>query len=704
MSASSSRLGRRVSESAKRRFWRDGNSKCAAAIRGRDKDLRRAPRLAGGSPAEFAVNGRDESWADLSGIAGEAAIAGIHLRGTPTMAFTISRRLALLVAVAVVTSLTATCIQLASLRSALFSERQAAIAGQVQTAASIVKSLAAQVEKGSLSETDAQERAKAELRAIRYGHSDYIFVYRPDGQNLVLGPRPELEGKNLMEAKDVNGFLWARALIEAGMGGGGYVSYMFPRAGSDTQIPKLVYALKVEPWNWIIGTGVYIDDLDSIFYSRVGMAAIWTAALIGALSAFAIPLARGLVRPLRAMTAAMGRLAAGDVTADIPAQNRRDEVGLMSKAVQQFKETAIEKARLNTESDEQTRLADAERRQSEDERRTTAERQKEAISLIGEALDSLSEGRLTKRITAEISGEYQKLKDDFNVTAEKLQKAMWAVKMAADNINAGAGEISEASADLSRRNEHQAASLEETATTLNEIMTTVGKTAEGAKHAHSVVLATKNDAERIGEVVQRAVAAMGKIENSSRQISQIISVIDEIAFQTNLLALNAGVEAARAGEFGRGFAVVASEVRALAQRSAGAAKEIKGLISASATEVGEGVKLVAETGESLVGIVGKISEINAVVSTIASGATEQSVGLQDVNAKVGEIDHVTQQNAAMAEQATASSRSLAEQSGQLASLIGQFEFGGAASHAARQRGVEADPNATISKAKRKLVA
>lgn len=616
----------------------------------------------------------------------------------------VSRRLALLVAVAVVTSLTATCIQLASLRSALFSERQAAIAGQVQTAASIVKSLAAQVEKGSLSETDAQERAKAELRAIRYGHNDYIFVYRPDGQNLVLGPRPELEGKNLMEAKDVNGFLWARALIEAGMGGGGYVSYMFPRAGSDTQIPKLVYALKVEPWNWIIGTGVYIDDLDSIFYSRVGMAAIWTAALIGALSAFAIPLARGLVRPLRAMTAAMGRLAAGDVTADIPAQNRRDEVGLMSKAVQQFKETAIEKARLNTESDEQTRLADAERRQSEDERRTTAERQKEAISLIGEALDSLSEGRLTKRITAEISGEYQKLKDDFNVTAEKLQKAMWAVKMAADNINAGAGEISEASADLSRRNEHQAASLEETATTLNEIMTTVGKTAEGAKHAHSVVLATKNDAERIGEVVQRAVAAMGKIENSSRQISQIISVIDEIAFQTNLLALNAGVEAARAGEFGRGFAVVASEVRALAQRSAGAAKEIKGLISASATEVGEGVKLVAETGESLVGIVGKISEINAVVSTIASGATEQSVGLQDVNAKVGEIDHVTQQNAAMAEQATASSRSLAEQSGQLASLIGQFEFGGAASHAARQRGVEADPNATISKAKRKLVA
>jgi methyl-accepting chemotaxis protein len=290
------------------------------------------------------------------------------------------------------------------------------------------------------------------------------------------------------------------------------------------------------------------------------------------------------------------------------------------------------------------------------------------------------------------------------VTAEKLQKAMWAVKTAADNINSGAGEISEASGDLSRRNEHQAASLEEAAAALNEIMTTVGKTAEGAKHAYGVVLATKSDAERIGEVVQQAVAAMGKIENSSRQISQIISVIDEIAFQTNLLALNAGVEAARAGEFGRGFAVVASEVRALAQRSADAAKEIKGLISTSATEVGEGVKLVAETGESLVGIVRKVSEINAVVSTIASGANEQSVRLQEVNAKVGEIDHVTQQNAAMAEQATASSRSLAEQSGQLARLIGQFQFGGAASDAASQRGRDADPSATMFEAKRKLVA
>jgi len=602
------------------------------------------------------------------------------------MSFTIGRRLALLVAVAVVLSLAATAIQLALLRSTLFSERQAAIAAQVESAASIVKGFEGEVEKGRLSEAEAQERAKATLRTIRFGHGDYIFVYRHDGQNLVLGPKPELEGKKLTDLKDANGVFYVRALIDAAVNGAGYVSYMFPRAGSDTPVDKLAYTTNVTPWNWVVGTGVYVDDLNAIFYSRLRMAGIWAAALIGILCAVAIPLAHGLVQPIQAMTIAMGRLAAGDLSAEIPVRDRSDELGSMSIAVQHFKETAIEKARLIEETDEQTRLAAAQQRQVEDERRSVAERQKQAIDLVGEALGGLSEGLLTQRITAEISTGYQKLKDDFNSTAQKLQEAMRAIKTAADNINTGAGEISEASTDLSARNEHQAASLEETVAALDAIVTTIANTADGAKHARSVVSATKSDAERIGKVVRQAVAAMGKIENSSRQIGQIIGVIDEIAFQTNLLALNAGVEAARAGEFGRGFAVVASEVRALAQRSAEAAKQIKSLISTSAVEVGDGVKLVAETGESLVEIVSKISEINAVVSIIADGANEQSVGLQEINARISEIDQVTQQNAAMAEQATAACRSLVEQSDQLARLIGQFQLGRERLNAASKSG------------------
>ncbi len=242
-------------------------------------------------------------------------------------------------------------------------------------------------------------------------------------------------------------------------------------------------------------------------------------------------------------------------------------------------------------------------------------------------------------------------------------------------MSSGTQEISTASNDLSRRTEQQASSLEETAAALDEITATVKKAAEGATHARKVVAGTKVDAEKSGEVVRKAVEAMGGIEKSSQQISQIIGVIDEIAFQTNLLALNAGVEAARAGDAGRGFAVVASEVRALAQRSAEAAKEIKGLISTSTTQVGQGVQLVAETGKSLERIMAKVAEINTVVSEIAAGAQEQATGLQQVNTAVNEMDKVTQQNAAMAEEATAAGRSLAQEAEQLTGLVGQFQLG-----------------------------
>jgi len=242
-------------------------------------------------------------------------------------------------------------------------------------------------------------------------------------------------------------------------------------------------------------------------------------------------------------------------------------------------------------------------------------------------------------------------------------------------IRSGTSEITQAADDLSRRTEQQAASLEQTAAALDEITATVRRTAEGSKHALAVVSKTKTDAEQSGEVVRQAVAAMGGIEKSSQQIGQIIGVIDEIAFQTNLLALNAGVEAARAGDAGRGFAVVASEVRALAQRSAEAAKEIKALISASAQQVGSGVKFVGETGEALSRIVAQVAEINSAVGEIASAAQEQATGLAEVNTAVNQMDQVTQQNAAMVEQSTAASHALAGEAEELARLTGRFQLG-----------------------------
>ena len=245
----------------------------------------------------------------------------------------------------------------------------------------------------------------------------------------------------------------------------------------------------------------------------------------------------------------------------------------------------------------------------------------------------------------------------------------------ATGVQSGATEITQASDDLSRRTEQQAASLEETAAALDAITATVRKAANTADQARLLVAEARKGAERSGTSVDEAVAAMSGIESSSGQIGKIIGVIDEIAFQTNLLALNAGVEAARAGDAGRGFAVVATEVRALAQRSADAAREIKALVSASGQQVERGVKLVGETGKSLGEIVEQVIRLNALVTEIATSAQEQSTGLHEVNVAINQMDKVTQQNAAMVEEATAASHSLAQEANELGRLVGQFRIG-----------------------------
>jgi methyl-accepting chemotaxis protein len=259
-----------------------------------------------------------------------------------------------------------------------------------------------------------------------------------------------------------------------------------------------------------------------------------------------------------------------------------------------------------------------------------------------------------------------------------MQEAIQAIGVATGGVNSGSDEISQASDNLSRRTEQQAASLEETAAALDQITATVRKTAAGAKEASQVVAVARADAEKSGKVVSQAVSAMTEIETSSNQISQIIGVIDEIAFQTNLLALNAGVEAARAGEAGRGFAVVAQEVRALAQRSADAAKEIKTLISTSTQQVEAGVSLVGQTGEALTRIVEQVAAIDNLVREISASASEQATGLNEVNTAVNQMDQVVQQNAAMVEEATAATHSLKNEAKALAEMVARFRVAEAA--------------------------
>jgi methyl-accepting chemotaxis protein len=398
-------------------------------------------------------------------------------------------------------------------------------------------------------------------------------------------------------------------------------------------------------------------------------AAVLIAILIGWM------LSRAIAAPVVAMTGAMTRLAGGDHEVDVPAAGRKDEIGSMAEAVQSFKAAAIEKQRLEEQATRAARAAEALRRDQDERNRIVAEGQHVFSTALAGALQRLSGGDLAFRLNDPFMPELESIRADFNAAVGKLQETMVTVGSNTYAIRSGTGEISSAADDLSRRTEQQAASLEETAASLDEITATVNRTAEGARHARDIVGAAKADAEKSGEIVRQAIDAMSGIEKSSKQIGQIIGVIDEIAFQTNLLALNAGVEAARAGDAGRGFAVVASEVRALAQRSAEAAKEIKGLISASTAQVDQGVDLVGQAGTALQRIVDKVAEINAEVSAIAASAQEQATGLRQVNTAVNQMDQVTQQNAAMVEETTAAARSLSQETEQLSHLIGNFQTG-----------------------------
>jgi methyl-accepting chemotaxis protein len=426
--------------------------------------------------------------------------------------------------------------------------------------------------------------------------------------------------------------------------------------------------------------------------------AIVTLAIVGALSALGAGALTAWIstmktaRPLAELSRRMNALAAGDLEVEVSGRERLDEIGDMARAVQVLKTHAAERLRLEARAEAERRSAEAERERTAAERAAAAAEQAEVVRRLGDGLRELADGDLMVKLGEGFSQTYAQIRDDFNEAIDKLKRTVLTVVSSAGAIRSGAQEISAASDDLSRRAAQQASALEETVATLNEVTATVKKAAEGAKLARDVVAAADEDAKKSALVVRQTVGAMNAIAESSRQIGQIIGVIDEIAFQTNLLALNAGVEAGRAGEAGRGFAVVASEVRALAQRSAEAAKKIKGLISSSGAQVDAGVALVAATGQSLERIIAQVAQINATVSDIAAGAQAQAAALQQINAAIEQMNQDTQRNAAMVEESTAAGRSLSDETTKLSRLVGQFRVGRAgAEEATRRRPAEIAP-------------
>ncbi|WP_420409980.1 methyl-accepting chemotaxis protein [Hoeflea sp.] len=418
--------------------------------------------------------------------------------------------------------------------------------------------------------------------------------------------------------------------------------------------------------------------------------------------AFALLIATGISRPVQAITRAMSDLADNKLDTEIPGLDHRSEIGDMAKAVDVFKQNAIRMRDLtaqeaalqakNTDLQSNISTVVAAAVAGDFSKRITARYDNpdldafaSNVNTLVESVDTgiaetqrvigaLAEGDLTEEMTGNYQGVFADLQSGVNATMASLRKLMEEVRHSADVINGGADQIRNASNDLSRRTETQAASLEETSSGLEEITVAVRNSTERAQDSARMVNEARQFAEESAVVVGNANAAMSRIEQASGEITNIINVIDEIAFQTNLLALNAGVEAARAGEAGKGFAVVAQEVRELAQRSANAAKDIKDLITKSSSEVQTGVSLVTSTGDALREIQEKVNGIAEQVGAIATAAKEQSTGLQEINSAVNQMDQMTQQNAAMVEEAAASTNTLADETTTLRNLIARFKL------------------------------
>jgi methyl-accepting chemotaxis protein len=499
------------------------------------------------------------------------------------------------------------------------------------------------------------------------GNPAAIFALRDDGLHEIGTTLPA--GGNTVEALGLTELVGKRATFET-------------MPGSDG-----VYANIVFPITDVSGAtiGVALVAVDRTSYNAIATAGLWAAAgvflLMIVIAATIALISKPLIyRPLASMTDYMGLLANGDLKTEVPFNGRSDELGSMAKAVEVFRTSALRNIDLENEA-EQTRFAtEEERAANEAEKARQAQQLQQAVAALAEGLGQLAGGNLAYRITTPFPASLEAVRKDFNTSIESLEAAFTTIAGSSDNIGQGTAEIRSSTDNLSRRTEQQAASLEQTAAALDEITSTVQAAHKRATDIGRMVSEASSVASESEVIVQDTVTAMSEIETSSKQVAQIIGVINEIAFQTNLLALNAGVEAARAGEAGKGFAVVAQEVRELAQRSASAAKEINTLLEKSEAHVQSGVTLVTRTGEALQKIGGHVQSINSNVKAMVTSSQEQSVGIQEINTAVNQMDQVTQQNAAMVEETTAAVHTVFEETETLNQAISRFRIGGQASH------------------------
>ena len=553
------------------------------------------------------------------------------------MSFTISRRLAVLVATAILLCVAAIVVELYAIRDSIVRERRVAIARQVEAALSVVKSISAEADAGRVSKEDAQSRAKAAMRAIRFGNNDYFFVYDYDGVNLAHGVNSKLEGQNLMDQRDANGVRYMFEVVQAAKQGGGYVNFLFPRPGQPEPSPKLAYSVAFAPWQWVIGTGVYTDDIDAIFKDRVLEAGAWVAGLLAVMIACAWFLARGLVKPVQALTATMDSLAAGETEIDIPSVNRSDEIGAMARSVRTFKDAIIAK-----------RLADE-----------AAMLELEAKTRRAQILDEM-----TRKFEVNVSSMTHALAN----AASDMETTAQSMTSVADQTNDQSVNVASAAQQTTANVQTVAAATEELSISIREIASQV---AESSRIAGQAV----EDAKRTDETVQTLATVADKI-------GTVIQLINTIASQTNLLALNATIEAARAGEAGKGFAVVAMEVKDLASQTGKATDEIAAQITAiqqatqeSVTAIQNVAKTIGEMSHISTMIAAAMEEQGAATGEISRNIQEAARGTELVTGSIALVRQGAGETGSAASQVLGAARELSHHSSNLSREVDAFLSG-----------------------------